>query len=157
MCPRCSLLQYPKSCTNVFEFVRPLSHLGVLPNISVLSSLSLSQKEEIYSTGNAGNLHPHFYSFRILLMRTFLSALVGYTWTDFFFYYPSDQLSLPANWDRALATVARIILFISLLLVLPLLFEITWSCLLNLPPLLWNLRHSISLSRCSLESVLNSP
>ena len=57
--------------------------------------------------------------------------------------------------DRALATATIITLFVILLLVLILLFEFPWSHLFTLPPLFWDLRHSMSPSRCSFDRVLN--
>ena len=94
----------------------------MLPNNIVLSSLYLSDKEEIDPAYAGGNLHPRLAFFGILLRHTFLLAFVEDSWARFLFPSPSDLLSLPANWDRALVTSVLIIFFISLLSVLLVLF-----------------------------------
>ena len=61
--------------------------LQVLPNNSVLSSLSLSEKSGIYPEDADGHLHPRLDLFSILFRRTFLLALVEYSCVVLFFSY----------------------------------------------------------------------
>ena len=113
-------------------FGQTFSNLRMLLNNRVLCYISLSDKEEIDPVDADGELHLCLVFFRIILRRTLLLALVEDAWAGFF-SSPSDLLSLPANWNRALATAALIIFSVDLFSVLILLFEFPWSCFLIFP------------------------
>ena len=83
----------------------------MLTNNSILSPLSLSDKEDIYPTDSYVKIHPCLDLFRILLRCTLLGAFVEDDFAGFFFFFPSDLLSLRDNWDRYIATGALLISF----------------------------------------------
>ena len=61
-------------------FGKPLSHMQVIPNNSVLSYISFIDKEEIDPIGADGPLYPRLDVSRILLRCNFLLELVEDTW-----------------------------------------------------------------------------